>query len=85
MTTYEITFNEKTAVGKDLLMFLEQNKKYVKVNAFANMSEEEFDAKIQRAREQYARGEYTRVLPGELNNFLEELDNESLTTKKYYN
>ena len=64
MTTYEITFNEHTDFGKNLLAFFEKNKKYVKVNdntkaSPTKMTKEEFDAKIQRAREQYARGEYT--------------------------
>ena len=30
MTTYEITFNEKTDAGKNILAFLDENKKYVK-------------------------------------------------------
>jgi hypothetical protein len=59
MRTYEITFNERSKVGKYLLAFLEENKKYVKLNDPTEMTEAEFDAKLQRAREQYARGEYT--------------------------
>ena len=59
MTTYEITFNEKTVAGKNLLAFLEQNKKYVKVKNPTKMTKEKFEAKIQRARKQYECGEYT--------------------------
>ena len=59
MRTYEITFNERSKVGKYLLAFLEENKKYVKLHNPAKMTEAEFDAKLQRAREQYARGECT--------------------------
>ena len=73
MTTYEITFNEKTKTGKNFLTFLEENKKYVKVNNPAKMTKEEFEAKIKRAEEQYARGEYTEVLPGGFEKFWESL------------
>ena len=73
MTTYEITFNEKTDAGKNILAFLDENKKYVKVNAPTKMTEEEFEAKIQKAEEQYERGEFTRVLPGEFDEFWESL------------
>ena len=64
MTTYQITFNERTNFGKNFLLFLEENKKYVKINNntkinSAKMTKEEFDAGIQLAREQYERGEYT--------------------------
>ena len=59
MRTYKITFNERSKVGKYLLAFLEENKKYVKFNDPTEMSKEEFYAKIRRAEEQYARGEYT--------------------------
>ena len=42
---------------------VKKNKIYVstinKPEPSTEMTEEEFDAKIQRAREQYARGEYT--------------------------
>ena len=76
MATYEVTFNERTAFGKNFLAFLTENKKYVKINDPTKMTEEEFEAKIQIAEEQYARGEFTRVLPGGLKKFLEELDNE---------
>ena len=58
MTTFEITFNEKSTIGKYLLLFLEQNKKSIKVKDPTKLSKEEFDEKIQRARDQYARGEY---------------------------
>ena len=65
MTTLQITFNEKTEFGKNLLALLELNKKLVKLKYPTKLSEEEFDAKIQEARDQYARGEYKTLLPGE--------------------
>ena len=61
MTTYEITFNEKTDAGKNILAFFNENKKYVKVKTPDKMTEEEFDADIKLAREQYERGEYRTV------------------------
>jgi len=73
MTTYEITFNERSTVGKNILAFLEQNKKYVKINDTYKMTKEEFDAKCAEAREQCMRGECTRVAPGDNLKFLEEL------------
>ena len=59
MTTCEITFNEKSKVGKDLLAYLEENKKYVKLHNPAKMTEEEFDAMLEEAREQYRQGKFT--------------------------
>jgi hypothetical protein len=61
MTTYEITINEKTKIGKDILAFLEQNKKHIKLKDPTEMTKEEFYAKIQRAEEQHLRGEGTVV------------------------
>ena len=61
MTTYEITFNEKSAFGKNLLTFLEQNKKYVKVNDPTEMTKEEFEMELAIARAQYERGECKRI------------------------
>ena len=74
MTTYQITFNEKTDFGKNLLVLFQDNKKQIKIKEEEKiiikervkekietkptlLTEEEFDAKIQRAREQYKRGE----------------------------
>jgi predicted RNase H-like nuclease (RuvC/YqgF family) len=59
MTTYEITFNERTKIGKDILAFLEQNKKYVKLKDPTKMTKEEYEAKIARGIAQYERGECT--------------------------
>ena len=59
MTTYEITFNERTKIGKNFLDFIQENKKYFKIKDPTEMTREEFDAKCARAREQYERGEYT--------------------------
>ena len=79
MTTYEITFNEKTAAGKNILAFLEKNKKYVKVNApkvsaSTKMTKKEFYAMIDEALAQYERGEYTELGPDDdISKFLEEL------------
>ena len=61
MTTYEITFNERTKIGKNFLVYLEQNKKYFKLHNPAKMTEDEFDAMLEDAREQYARGEYIEL------------------------
>ena len=63
MTTYEVTFNEKTAFGKNLLAFLVANKKYVKVKDPTEMTREEFDAMLEESRAQYARGEYFELKP----------------------
>ena len=70
MTTYEITFNEKTAVGKNILAFLEQNKKHVKVNDPTKMTKEEFDAKLERATKQAELGLVTRIAREDLKKFL---------------
>ena len=59
MTTYEITFNEKTNVGKSLIAFLEQNKKYIKLKDPTEMTKEEFEAMLDESKKQYERGEYT--------------------------
>ena len=59
MTTYEITFNEHTDFGKNLLAFFEENKKYVKVNDNTKMKKEEFCSMLDEAREQIKRGEYS--------------------------
>ena len=59
MTTFEITFNEKSIVGKYLLLFLENNKKHVKVKDPTLMTKAELIATVEEAREQFKRGEYT--------------------------
>ena len=70
MTTYQITFNERNKAGKYLLALLEENKKCFKVNEPTKMTEKEFDAKLQRAREQYARGECKELKPEDQRKFL---------------
>ena len=70
MTTYEITFNEKTKTGKNFLTFLEENKKYVKVNNPAKMTKEEFYAKILIAYQQCKQGKSIRVEPKDFEKFL---------------
>ena len=70
MTTYEITFNEKTNVGKSLIAFLEQNKKYIKLKDPTEMTKEEFEAMLDEAKEQARRGEVTRINPEEQKKFL---------------
>ena len=65
MTTYEVTFNERTAFGKNFLAFLTENKKYVKVNDPTKMTKKEFEDKCARGRAQFERGECTRMLPDE--------------------
>jgi hypothetical protein len=78
MTTCEITFNEKTNAGKEIFAFLQQYKDHIKLKHPAKMTKKEFDAKIQKAREQYARGEYTEVPFGQQSKFLQELLNEEI-------
>ena len=70
MTTYEITFNEKSAFGKNLLAFLEQNKKYVKVNDPTKMTKEEFDDMLAEAEEEWKRGAVIRVERKDIKKFL---------------
>ena len=71
MSVLEIKINEKTAKGKYILQLLKENN--VKIKYPTKMTEKEFDAKIQKAREQYARGEYTEVPFGQQSKFLQEL------------
>ena len=70
MTTYEITFNERTTVGKNILTFLEQNKKYIKINDTTKMTFEEFVEKCERARKQYERGECKELKYEDIDKFL---------------
>ena len=90
MVTYQITFNEKTTFGKNLIALFLQNKKLVKLKEEQKelqtkkqkkdptlLTEEEFDAKIEEARAQYERGEYYSMLPGEnIYDFLKRVNNE---------
>jgi hypothetical protein len=71
MTTCEITFNEKTKIGKNFLVFLQENKKHFKLKYPTKMTKEEFNAMLEEAREQYARGEYGII--DDVDKFLEEL------------
>ena len=73
MQTYEIKLNEKTKIGKEIFLFLQQHNVAMKLKEKekTKMTEEEFDAKLQRAREQYARGEYGTI--EDVDKFLEEL------------
>ena len=59
MQTYEIKLNEKTKIGKEIFLFLQQHNVAMKLKEKekTKMTEEEFDAKLQRAREQHKRGE----------------------------
>ena len=57
MTTYQITFNEKSTFGKNLLALFEQNKKLVKLEDPLMMSKEEFEAICNKGREEFERGE----------------------------
>ena len=70
MITYEITFNERSTAGKNILAFLEQNKKYIKVNDPTKMTKEEFDAKCARGRAEYERGECKRLKHEDIDKFL---------------
>ena len=71
MTTYEITFNEKTDAGKNILAFLDENKKYVKVKNPAKMTKEEFNAMLEESREQYRQGKYKTI--DDIDDFLQNL------------
>ena len=71
MTTYEITFNEKTAVGKNILAFLDENKKYVKVKNSTKMTKEEFNVMLEESREQYRQGKYKTI--DDIDDFLQNL------------
>ena len=73
MTTYEITFNEKTKTGKNFLAFLEENKKYLKVNNPAKMTKEEFEAMIDESLAQYERGEYKELKYEDIDKFIDNL------------
>jgi len=89
MTTYQITFNEKTDFGKNLLVLFQNNKRQLKVKEEVKIKErakekvkkdptlltkEKFYAEIDEAIAQYKRGEYTRITPeDDLKKFLEEL------------
>ena len=69
MTTYEITFDEKTKAGKGLLTYLEQNKDHLIINDPTEMTKEEFEAKCAIAVAQYERGECTRYNREEFRKF----------------
>ena len=68
MTTYEITFNEKTEKGQSILNFLRENK--VKIKDPTKMTEEEFYDKIDRAREQCMAGRAKRLKHKDIDKFL---------------
>ena len=70
MTTYEITFNERSKIGKSFLGFIQENKKYFKIKDPTEMTREEFFAKLDKAKKQCERGECTRVAKEELKKFL---------------
>jgi hypothetical protein len=70
MTTYEITFNEKTKIGKNFLVFLQENKKFFKLKKTSKMTQEEFYAKIDKSIEQDRRGESFEVKPEDFKKFL---------------
>jgi hypothetical protein len=70
MTTYEITFNEMSETGKFLIDFLNKNKESFVINDQYKMTKEEFDAKCDEARQQWKRGEFTRVKREDLKKFL---------------
>ena len=61
MATYEIKLNEKTKIGKEIFLFLQQHnvKMKLKEKEKTKMTKEEFDAKCARVLANYERGEYT--------------------------
>jgi hypothetical protein len=74
MTTYEITFDERTAVGKNILMFLEQNKKHIKVVDSTEISDkEELVAIIEQAHKDQKEGKCIRLKYEEIDDFMESL------------
>ena len=70
MTTYEITFNEHTEFGKNLLAFFEENKKYLKISDSTKMTEDELETRIKRAEERYKQGESIRLDRKDFKKFL---------------
>jgi len=79
MITYQITFNEKTEFGKNLIELFQNNKRQIKVKEEkvtktkkdpTLLTEEEFDAKIQEARVQYERGECKELKYEDIDKFL---------------
>ena len=56
-------------VVKEKKVFISKNKPEIELPP-TKMTEAEFDAKIQRAREQYARGEFTRLERKDFKKFL---------------
>ena len=70
MATYEITLNNKTKKGKEVFLFLQQHNVPIKPKDPTKMTEEEFYAKIQRAEEQYERGEVFELNPEDQRKFL---------------
>ena len=79
MTTYQITFNEKTDFGKNLLVFFQDNKRQLKLKEEAKikvkkdptlLTKEEFYAKIDKALQQCRQGKAKRLNPEEQRKFL---------------
>lgn len=70
MQTYEITFNERTKVGKTLLAFLEENKKQIKVKDPTKMTKEEYMQMLQESTEQAERGEVFELKREDIKKFL---------------
>lgn len=70
MQTYEITFNERTKVGKTLLAFLEENKKQIKVKDPTKMTKEEYMQMLQESTEQAERGEVFELRREDIKKFL---------------
>ena len=61
---------KKTDAGKNILAFLDENKKYVKLNPPTKMTEKEFYAMIDESLAQYERGEYEELKYEDIDKFL---------------
>ena len=79
MITYQITFNEKTEFGKNLIELFQNNKRQIKVKEEkvtktkkdpTLLTEEDFYAMIDESLAQYERGEYFELKPEDQKKFL---------------
>ena len=78
MQTYEIKLNEKTKIGKEIFLFLQQHNVPIKLKEKTKMTKEEFHAMIDESLAEYERGEYTEVPYGQQSKFLKDLLNEKI-------
>lgn len=76
MATYTITIDERTAEGKNVLVFLQKSKKCVtfkkneKLSDPTEMTKKEFYAQINQSLEQARKGQVTRLKHEDISKFL---------------